>query len=300
MSSEIPLVSVLTTCFNREAYLAEAMESVLAQTFQDFEYLIIDDCSRDRSCAIAEEYARKDSRVRLHRNEANLGDYPNRNRAASLARGKYIKYVDADDIMYPTGLQVLVEMMEAHPEAGYGLCSLQQHVSRPFPILLSPEEACRWHFTGFPLFHKAPLSAIITRSAFDAVGGFPTRRMSSDYEMWLRLSESFSVLLMPDGIVWYREHGDQEVASFEKYLAQYEEITWTYLRSGRCPLNAGDVAQIMRQQRKTCRRRVIRYLMAGRPAVARGVASAAGLGPADAVALACDLACYPFRKLIGR
>ncbi len=300
MPLEIPLVSVLTTCYNREAYLAEAIESVLAQSFQNFEYLIVDDCSKDRSCEIALDYARRDSRVRLHRNDVNLGDYPNRNKAASLARGKYLKYVDADDFIYPTGLQVLVEMMEAHPQAGYGLCSLQQHVSRPFPIVLSPEEAYRWHFTGFPLFHKAPLSAMITRTAFDAVGGFPARRMSSDYEMWLRLSESFPVLLMPDGIVWYREHGDQEVASFEKYLGQYEEITWTQLRSARCPLNSEDRGRIMRQQRKACRRRVLRYLMSGRLAVAKSVAAAAGLEPSDLVALVYDLACYPFRKLIGR
>ena len=90
-------VSILVTVYNREAYLAECLDSILSSNESDFEVIIVDDASSDRSVEIAEQYASRDPRVVLHENEKNLGDYGNRNRAASLASGKYLKYLDADD-----------------------------------------------------------------------------------------------------------------------------------------------------------------------------------------------------------
>src|SRR5947207_2038625 len=117
-----PLVSVLTTAYNREKYIAEAIESVLACSFKDFELIIVDDCSADRTVAIGRRYP-SESRVRVHVNEKNLGDYPNRNRAASLAQGRYLKYVDSDDVIYPHGLEAMVGMMERFPDSGLGLAA---------------------------------------------------------------------------------------------------------------------------------------------------------------------------------
>ena len=111
-----PVVSVLMTVYNRGKYIPAAIESVLAQTFKDFELIIVDDCSTDRSVDIARTYANKDSRIRVYVNEENLGDYPNRNKAASYAKGQYLKYVDADDIVYPHCLEVMVEAIGRFPE----------------------------------------------------------------------------------------------------------------------------------------------------------------------------------------
>ena len=86
-----PLVSVLITSYNREKYIASSIESVLAQTFGDFELLITDNCSTDSSVEIANEYASRDARIRVVVNETNLGQFGNRNRAMTLARGQYIK-----------------------------------------------------------------------------------------------------------------------------------------------------------------------------------------------------------------
>ena len=118
-----PLVSVLMTAYNRKKYIAEAIESVLASTFQDFELIIVDDCSRDHTVEIVRLYT-SDPRLQVHVNEKNLGDYPNRNRAASLAKGQYLKYVDSDDYIYPRGLQIMVEMFEPFTQAAVGFCSL--------------------------------------------------------------------------------------------------------------------------------------------------------------------------------
>jgi len=198
------------TAYNREKYIAAAIESVLASTFRDYELVIVDDASTDRTVEIAKTYAGRDQRVKLHINEKNLGQFENRNLAARLSKGKYLKYLDSDDLLYSTGLDVLVSMMERFPDAGYGLCSLIQDDRRVYPFLLTPEQAYERHFIEkTPLFHKAPLSSIIKRAAYDSVGGFSNPHGEGDYEMWLQLSLKHSVVLMPDGVVWYRVHDEQ-------------------------------------------------------------------------------------------
>lgn len=238
-----PLVSVLMTTYNREKYLAAAIDSVIASTYQNWELLVVDDQSKDRSVEIAQEYAQKDARVKSIINEKNLGDYPNRNKAASLAKGKYLKYVDADDMIYPTGLQVMVDSMEKFPEAGWGLSSLPQDKFKMFPFVLSGEEAYKRHYFEQQLFHKAPLSAIIRKDLFDKVGGFTGRRYLGDFEMWHILANNSPVVLMPHGVVWYREHEDQEMQHNRtdftvpfKYVKCSEEM----LLRDDCPLNPQD------------------------------------------------------------
>lgn len=235
-----PVVSILMTTYNREKYLAQAIESVLNSSFTDFELLVVDDQSKDRSVEIAESYAAKDPRVKVFINKKNLGDYPNRNHAASLAKGKYLKYVDADDMIYPEGLKIMVDSMEKFPEAGFGLGSLEQDKNRIFPFQLSGREAYKRHYFEQQLFHKAPLSAIIRKDAFEKVGGFSGRRHLGDFEMWHILASHFPVVLMQQGIVWYREHEEQEMQANRidvtvpfKYLMCSEE----YLLKENCPLN---------------------------------------------------------------
>ena len=192
-----PQISVLTTCYNREKYLAECIQSVLNSHFEDFELIIVDDKSTDRSLEIARKFASSDSRIRVYRNAENLGDYPNRNKAASYAQGKYIKYVDADDLIYPWGLQILWDCMEQFPEARWGLCSLESDKQQPFPFQLNSEEAYRYHYLGPGLFHKSPLSSIIRRDLFEEVGGFRPGRMEP--ETWHRLALHSNVVLMSHG-----------------------------------------------------------------------------------------------------
>lgn len=247
---EQPLVSVLMTTYNREKYLSEAIDSVLASTYANFELIIVDDGSTDKTIDIAGEYLAKDARIKLYRNRSNLGDYPNRNMAASYATGTYLKYVDADDYIYPWGLALLVEMMEQFPGAGWGLCSLDQYVKRPFPFELTPKEAYEYHYRGPGLFHKAPLSSIIRRNVFEKAGGFSPQRMVGDNEMWHRLALQYNVLLMPQGIVWYREHDQQEINDYHEYRVAYERISVSYLNNPGCPLDRPAVDSILRRKRR--------------------------------------------------
>ncbi|MGJ8548651.1 glycosyltransferase family 2 protein [Winogradskyella wichelsiae] len=240
---ETKLVSVLMTVFNREKYIAEAIESVLNSTYQNWELIIVDDQSNDNSVAIAQSYQTKDNRIKVYVNEKNLGDYPNRNQAAAYAKGKYLKYVDADDKIYPHGLELLVYYMEQFPEAGYGLCSLPQDKLQQFPFQLSTEQAYQRHYFQQQLFHKAPLSAIIKTAAFNSVGGFSGKQHLGDFEMWHLLSQKFPVVLMPQGIAWYREHDDQQMNAnrTDPFVPfKYMLITDDLLIAENCPLNETD------------------------------------------------------------
>jgi glycosyltransferase involved in cell wall biosynthesis len=204
-----PLVSVLLTAWNREKYVGEAIEHVLAQTFSDFELIITDNASTDGTVDIIRQYAAKDSRIRYYVNEANLGDYPNRNRAASYARGKYLKYTDSDDVLYEHALQVMVSAMKKFPEAGFCICT-QQDPERPYPVIISGRQAYLENFYGYNHFGVAPGSAIIKREAFEAVGGFSGKRLIGDNELWFKLATHYSMVKIPGGLYWDRNHGDQE------------------------------------------------------------------------------------------
>jgi glycosyltransferase involved in cell wall biosynthesis len=115
-----PLVSVLTPVYNGEAYLAECIESVLAQTYRNFEYTIVNNCSKDRSLEIALSYARKDSRIRVHNNQEFVGVIDNHNIAFRLVppSAKYCKVVSGDDYLLPECLAKMVEFAESNPSVG--------------------------------------------------------------------------------------------------------------------------------------------------------------------------------------
>ena len=168
----LPLISVLVTVYNREDYLAECLTSILVSTFSDFELLVVDDDSTDRSVEIAKAFEAKDKRVRLHINTHNLGDYPNRNRAAELAKGKYLKYVDSDDLIKADCLEKLLQPLEENPEAAYAL-TYPRPENRTRPLLLSQREAYETHFVDHQgIFSSGPLLAMIRADRFRDVGGF--------------------------------------------------------------------------------------------------------------------------------
>jgi glycosyltransferase involved in cell wall biosynthesis len=281
------LVSVLMTAYNREKYIAQAVESVLASTFEDFELIIVDDCSKDRTVEIARHYA-SDPRVQVHVNEKNLGDYPNRNRAASLAQGRYLKYVDSDDYIYPRGLQTMVEMFAPFTEAAVGFCSFAQVSERPFPFQLTPREAYQYAYFNrtHSIFSRASLSSIIRRDKFNAVGGFTGKRMVGDFEMWHILAARFPVVLLPDGIVWNREHPAQEIQDFRNRPADaftYNQISIEYLRRPECPLLPDEVRRALRMIRRQQARYILRQVARCRGAVARKLLAQSSLTAVEIV-----------------
>ena len=251
MSATQPLISVLMTVYNREPYIGSAIESVLASSYSNFELIIVDDCSSDRSVAIANEYTKNDHRVQVHRNEKNLGDYPNRNLAASLAKGKYLKYVDADDMLYYYGLEVMVNFTERFPEAGFGLGAYPEN-NRPFPVLLTPREIYLESFGQFNHFDRAPGSGLIKSEVFRAVGGFSGKRMIGDYEFWLKISRYHSMVKLPLDLYWNRIHEGQESKTDyarENYGQLKKEILRASLDHPDCPLTPEEIRSVKKKMK---------------------------------------------------
>lgn len=246
MKEQQPLVSVLMTAYNREQYIAAAIESVLQSTYTNFELIIVDDCSADSTVAMANSYAEKDQRVKVFVNKTNLGDYPNRNHAASLAVGKYIKYLDSDDIMYPHCLEVMVDCMERFPEADYGLSAVYD-AKGPYPSLLNPHDAYIEHFHGFGHFHRAPGSSIIRRDIFEEVGRFSTQRHVGDSDMWYKLSLKYNLIKLPQDLYWARIHPAQELQTETKnkqFQKIRKDLTYSYIMNKDCPLSEEEKSEI--------------------------------------------------------
>ncbi len=208
---ETPIVSVLMTSFNREDFIAEAIESVLSSTYTDFELIICDDSSVDETVLIANKYAALDSRVKVFVNDKNLGDYSNRNKAASFASGKYLKYLDSDDIIYPESLKIMVQHLENYPEAGYAFCDkLIQDNAMPFPILYTSLQAFQQHYLQYGFFYAGPGGTIIRKSVFESLGGFSGKRFLGDTELLMKISLKYAVLKIQPALIWWRIHNDQE------------------------------------------------------------------------------------------
>lgn len=245
------MVSVLMTAFNRQQYIAAAIESVLASTYKNFELIIVDDCSTDNTVAIAKSYEARDKRVKLYVNGKNLGDYPNRNKAASFASGKYIKYLDSDDIIYPHGLEVMVSSMEKFPEAGYGLSCIGDE-DRPFPVSISPAQAYKEHFGNKYHFNRAPGSSIIKKDAFEKMGGFSGLRQVGDFEFWLKIGCYYPLVKFPVDLYWSRlhPHTEKEMNTEKEKAALKKEVLLKTFSKENVPMNKIEKADALKSMQK--------------------------------------------------
>lgn len=246
MIDKNPLVSVLMTAYNREIFISEAIESVLASTFKDFELIIVDDCSKDNTVEIARKYEELDSRVKVYVNEVNLGDYPNRNKAASYARGKYLKYLDSDDVMTDNCLSIMVEGMENNPDVGFGICSsqnvgIQKH---------TPHSSYNIHFFQRNILNTGPSGSMIKNEVFKKEGGFNENRCTSDIEFWMRIGQKYNLLEFNENLIFWREHPDQEKnLGKDEYLMNRLNIITKLLMQDTCPLERQQIETIIASEK---------------------------------------------------
>lgn len=167
-----PLVSVVTPVHNAQAYLAECIESVLRQTYQNWQYIIVDNCSTDSSLDIAKGYAALDSRISVLSNKTFVGSIENHNIAVQQIskESKYCKVVSADDWLFPECLVRLVELAEAHPNVGiigsYQLSGCEgewkvrwDEIRYPSPVTPG-RDVCRSHLLGGPYILGTPTSTL--------------------------------------------------------------------------------------------------------------------------------------------
>ncbi len=168
-SNSQPLVSVVTPVYNGDKYLAECIESVLAQTYQNWEYVIVNNCSTDRSLELAQHYARQDARIRIHNNDVFLRQMQNWNHALRQisARSKYCKVVHADDWLFPECLERMTAVAEVYPSIGlvgaYRLDEDQVDLDGlPYPsTLVSGRQVCRLSLLNSLRIFGSPTSLLI-------------------------------------------------------------------------------------------------------------------------------------------
>ena len=233
-----PPVTVAMVTFNSGKFLRQAIESVLAQDFEDFELVISDDCSRDDSWEIANSFG--DRRIRACRNEINVGEYRNRNRALALSRGKYLFFLDGDDILYPHGLGAMVRAMERFPGAAMAsaIAPCEKFV---FPLELAPREFYLSAFTGPNVLANDFTQIFFRADALKAHGGLDLRYRSGDTQIQLALGMRSSVVLIPNGMAWWRRRSGQASEAI-RHNGESVKERWQYcielLGDPACPLSA--------------------------------------------------------------
>jgi hypothetical protein len=206
-----PTVSVVMSVYNGEAFLAEAIESILAQTYRDFEFVIIDDGSTDNTSGILAEYAKRDERIRIHRH-ANKGRAESLNVGISLAEGGYIARMDADDIALPDRLKEQMRFMQSHPEAGLigGTLELITADGRSFKTIRYPLEDKTIRSVMLVQNPFAHPTVIVKKEVVLASGGYRKALLDADdYDLWLRMSERTQLANVEKCVLRYRVHRDQ-------------------------------------------------------------------------------------------
>jgi len=213
----MPEVSVLMTAYNREKFILESIESVTQSTFKNLELIIVDDGSKDKTVELVRQSMQKDSRILLYQNENNLGDYPNRNQAASYAKGKYILYVDSDDQIHPDAIAYCMKYFEAFPEADFSV--IYPHGDIQTPMMLDSEAAIRKHFYEKSFLNLGPGGVVFKRDFFLKNNSYSTRfGPANDLYSHLKFAIKGKVLLLPYRYLIYRIHDGQESTNRYRYL----------------------------------------------------------------------------------
>lgn len=216
-----PKVSVSIPTYNRQDYIGEAIDSVLQQTFTDFELIIVDNCSTDNTPEIIKKYALADKRIKYYRNEYNMGACSNINRAMLLARGEYVKLLFSDDKLAPRCLKVFVEKMERHLDVSL-ITSFIQYIGNGDHIkgesrfpgtgkldgkIYQKDLLINGNWPGSPsgvMFRRKDLHfGLFNHMWIDWLG---------DLDMWLRLLSVGNIYVVPEILSYFRIH-DKQISS---------------------------------------------------------------------------------------
>jgi glycosyltransferase involved in cell wall biosynthesis len=199
-------VTVIIPAYNAEKYLAEAIESILAQSFKNFELIIIDDGSRDCSAEVISRYAIKDSRIVALKNPTNLGIAATRNRGLKTATGQYIAWQDADDISMPGRLQLQVDFLDLHPDVGILGGNIEIFLGnsviekRKYPEGDSELRKCIYRYSPI-----AQPTAMIRADLFKRVGNYDLELPpAEDLDMTFRIGAIARLANLPVTLIKYR------------------------------------------------------------------------------------------------
>ena len=215
----MPKVSICIPSYNCGAFIGKAVQSVLDQTYQDFEIVVVDDCSTDNSEEIVKSF--KDPRIRFSKNEKNLGMVPNTNKALKLARGEFVGILHPDDYYDSKMIETALKMFDKNPEIGFTYSSYV--VVDENGEVVTKVELCDCNklfkakegFKKLALRNYAPPSAVLFRKkCYEDVGPFDEEfPYPNDWNMWLRISLKYDSACLSDCLCYYRIH-ESSVSTF--------------------------------------------------------------------------------------
>ena len=224
---EIPKVSVIMAVHDGEDCIRISVESILNQTFRDFEFIIVDDCSRDNTAEILRSY--RDKRITIIRNDINLGQVKSLNKGIKSAKAEYLARIDADDFSYPDRLKRQLEFMEKHPEYAAVGSSAWRMYSRSGKKRLH-KNANTFARAVVSLFYTTPflhVTVMAKRNAVLDAGGYDERFLiCADHALWSRLiQKGYRLMSMPDVLVRFNVAAESYSKKNEAiFVSEYTDI----------------------------------------------------------------------------
>ena len=239
--NKAPKVSLIMSVYNGEDYLSEAIESVINQSFTDWELIIINDCSTDSTGEILKKYETQDARIKVHTNETNLRLPSSLNKAMENATGDYIARMDADDVCLPNRLEKQVEFMEQNPEIAFSSC---RFMTLKNGVISSGGCGGKGDFESIkalllvtnPILHPG----IIAKSeAIKTLGYDKNFTCTEDMELWTRFVLSgYKVQILPEYLMIYRLHDKQITGTtLEKQHKEVVAVQKNYLSKLLAPMS---------------------------------------------------------------
>lgn len=208
------LISIVLPVYNGEKYLRESIESVIAQTYQAWELLIMDDCSTDGSAEIAKEYEAKDSRINYYRNEQNLRLPRNLNRGFSLAKGDYLTWTSDDNRYKPQAIEKMhAALVSADAQFVFASCRIIDGDDKEVEYIMVSESSKK------KLVGMNPVGAcfLYTRKAYETVGEYdPEVALVEDFDYWQRVYTRFGAVTLEEILYEYRWHDGALTSTMRK------------------------------------------------------------------------------------
>ena len=226
----IPIVSLLMPVYNTAPYLREAMDSIISQSFKDYELIVLDDCTPDNAEEILDAYT--DPRIVRYRGKKNVGLSNVLNVGIEMARGKYIARMDSDDLSMPDRLKVQVDYLESHPEVDLVSVGMRLFGAKE-DVWVREQDPEKVKISA--LFHSPVLhaSSMWRKDRFEEKALRFCQEMvpAEDYDLWTRaLVKGLTLVNLPVVLYQYRIHSNQATTQTDKTTAKCREVQQQYLR----------------------------------------------------------------------
>ena len=209
-----PIVSIICPSYNAERFICQTIESVLSQTFNDFELIIVDDCSTDRTINIVKKY--NDPRIRLFVNKSNSGAAYCRNQAIKESKGKFIAFLDADDLWAKDKLEKQIQFMESnHYDFSYTKYEeIDEEGNSLGRVISGPKIITNRKFKHMD--YVGCLTVMYREAIYPNLEIPSSLKKNNDYAMWLLLSTKSACYLLNENLAFYRRHESGSISSGKK------------------------------------------------------------------------------------